>query len=150
MPNSILNAIKMQSKMVIPIVRELEKEIGKERAHALVGRAIAGAYVDYRKLRGFEANSHPRVKQEGEDVFPAEREVIDDAGESYGYNITGSLFAEYFRSIGEPEIGALMTCGVDFTAEDLIRPNWEFERTQARMQGASHCDFRWRKGASDG
>ena len=149
MPNSILYAIKMQSKMVIPIVRELEKEIGKERAHALVGRAIAGAYVDYRKLRGFEANSHPRVKQEGEDVFPAEREVIDDAGESYGYNITGSLFAEYFRSIGEPEIGALMTCGVDFAPEDLVRPNWEFERTETRMQAASYCDFRWRKGASD-
>ena len=43
MPNSILNAIKMHSKMVIPIFRELEKEIGKKRAHALVGRAIAGA-----------------------------------------------------------------------------------------------------------
>ena len=29
MPNSILNAIKIQSKVVIPIVRELKKEIGK-------------------------------------------------------------------------------------------------------------------------
>jgi hypothetical protein len=27
-----------------------------------------------------------------------------------------------FRSIQEPEIGALMICGVDFTAEDLVRP----------------------------
>jgi len=150
MPNSILNAIKMHSKMVIPIFRELEKEIGKKRAHALVGRAIAGAYVDYRKLRGFEANSHPRVEQEGEDAFPVEQEVIDDTEESYCYNITDCLFAEYFRSIGEPEIGALMTCGVDFTAEDLVRPNWEFDRTETRMQGASHCGFRWRKGASDG
>ena len=149
MPNSILNAIKIQSNAVIPIVQELEKEIGKERAHVLVGRAMAGAYVDYRKRRGFVANSHPRVEK-GEDAFPVEREVIDDTEESYGYSITVCLFAEYFRSIGEPEIGALMTCGVDFTAEDLIRPNWEFERTQTRMQGASHCDFRWRKGASDG
>ncbi|MEC8200242.1 MAG: L-2-amino-thiazoline-4-carboxylic acid hydrolase, partial [Pseudomonadota bacterium] len=130
-------------------VREREKETGKERAHALVGRALAGAYVDYRKLRGFEANSHPRVEQEGENAFPAEREVIDDAEESYDYNITGSFFAEYFRSIGEPEIGALMTCGVDFAPEDLGRPNWEFERPQTRMQGAPYCEFRWRKGASD-
>ncbi len=150
MPNSILNAIKTQSKVVIPIVQELEKEISKERAHVRVGRAMAGAYVDYRKRRGFEANSHPRVEQEGEDAVPVEREVIDDTAESYGYNITVCLFAEYFRSIGEPEIGALMTCGIASTAEDLVCQNWEFERTQTRMQGASHSDFRWRKGASDG
>ncbi|MEC8165749.1 MAG: hypothetical protein VX079_14435 [Pseudomonadota bacterium] len=61
MPNSILNAIKTQSNVVIPIVRELEKEIGKERAHVLVGRAMAGAYFDYRKSRGFESNYHTRV-----------------------------------------------------------------------------------------
>ncbi len=146
MSNSVLNAIKIQSRVVIPIVRELEKEIGKERAHAIVGKAIAGAYVDYRKMKGFEANSHLRVEQEIDSGFPVEREVIDDTEETYGYNITGCQFAEYFRQIGEPEIGALMTCGVDFAAEDLIRPEWEFERTQTRMQGASHCDFRWRKG----
>ncbi|MED6311662.1 MAG: hypothetical protein VX624_17430, partial [Pseudomonadota bacterium] len=77
MPNSILNAIKIESKVVIPIVQELEKEISKEHAHVLVGRAIVGAYVDFRKRRGFEVNSHPRVEQEGEDAFPVEREVID-------------------------------------------------------------------------
>ena len=146
MSNSVLNAIKIQSRVVIPIVHELEKEIGKERANAIVGKAIARAYVDYRKMKGFEANSHPRVEQEIDSGFPVEREVIDDTEETYGYNITGCQFAEYFRQIGEPEIGALMTCGVDFAAEDLIRPEWEFERTQTRMQGASHCDFRWRKG----
>ncbi len=148
MSNSILNAVKIQSRVVIPIIRELEKEIGKERAHALIGRAIANAYVDYRELKGFEENSHPRVEQEFDNGFPVEREVIDDTEETYGYNITGCEFAEYFRSIGEPEIGALMTCGVDYAAEELIRPEWDFERTQTRMQGAPHCDFRWRKGTS--
>ena len=145
MSNSILDAIKIQSRVVIPIVRELEKEIGRERAHAIVGKAIAGAYVDYRKMKGFEANSHPRVEQEVDSGFPVEREVVDESDETYGYNITRCQFAEYFRQIGEPEIGALMTCGVDFAAEDLIRPEWKFERTQTRMEGASHCDFRWRK-----
>lgn len=148
MSNSILNAVKIQSRVVVPIIRELEKEIGKERAHAIVGRAIANAYVDYRELKGFEKNSHPRVEQEFDNGFPVEREVVDDTDETYGYNINGCEFAEYFRSIGEPEIGALMTCGVDYAAEELIRPEWDFERTQTRMQGAPHCDFRWRKGTS--
>ncbi|MEL0022086.1 MAG: L-2-amino-thiazoline-4-carboxylic acid hydrolase [Rickettsiales bacterium] len=145
MSNPILNAIKIQSRVVIPITRELEKEVGKEKAHAIIGRAIAASYVAYREMKGFEKNSHPRVEQEVDSGFPVEREVVEDTDESYGYNITGCQFAEYFRAIGEPEIGALMTCGVDYAAEDLIRPGWAFTRTQTRMQGADHCDFRWRK-----
>ena len=146
MSNSIFNAVKIQSRVVIPIIRELEKEIGKERAHALIGRAIANAYVDYRELKGFKENSHPRVGQEFDNGFPIEREVIDDTEETYGYNIAYCEFAEYFCAIGEPEIGVLMTCSVDYAAEELIRPEWDFERTQTRMQGAPHCDFRWHKG----
>ena len=145
MSNRLLDAVRIQSRVVIPIVRELEKEIGKERAHAIVGRAIAGSYVAYREKVGYDKNSHPRVEQETESAFPVEREIVEDTDDSYGYNITGCQFAEFFRSIGEPEIGALMTCGVDFAAEDLVRPDWKFERTQTRMQGAAHCDFRWRK-----
>jgi hypothetical protein len=96
MSYSILNAVKIQSRVVIPIIRELEKEIGKERAHAVIGRAIVNAYVDYRELKGFEENSHPRVEQEFNNVFPVEREVVYDTEETYGYNITGCEFAEYF------------------------------------------------------
>ena len=144
MTNKILEAIKIQSRVVIPIVRALEREIGKEKAHRIVGRAIADAYVAHRERRGFEKNAHPRTEEENGMAFPVERAVVEDTDTTYGYNITGCQFAEYFRSIGEPEIGALMTCGVDFAAEELIRPDWTFERTPTRMQGAPHCDFRWR------
>lgn len=145
MANRILEAVKIQSRVVIPIVKALEKEIGKARAHAIVGAATADAYVEHRQRRGFEPNSHPRTEQENGMDFPVEHEVVEDSETSYGHNITGCQFADYFQSIGEPEIGALMTCGVDFAAEKLIRPDWAFDRTQTRMQGAAHCDFRWRK-----
>ena len=71
--------------------------------------------------------------------------VVEDSDTAFSHNITGCAFADYFRAIGEPEIGALMTCGVDFAAEGRIRPDWEFKRSQTRMQGADFCDFRWRK-----
>ena len=141
--NPILRAIKTQSKIVIPIVKELEEELGKERAHSIVGRAIARSYADFKRSQGYEENSHPRTDRES--AFPVERKVVDDTETSFGFDITACEFADYFRSIGEPEIGALMTCGVDFAAEELVRPGWEFKRTQTQMQGAPHCDFRWRR-----
>ena len=143
--NRVLDAVRIQSRVVIPIVKALEKEIGQERAHRIVGEAITGAYVEHRERRGYEVNSHPRTELDSGMDFPVEREVVSDSETDYGHNITGCQFADFFRFIGEPEIGALMTCGVDFAAEALIRPDWDFKRTQTRMQGASHCDFRWRK-----
>ena len=145
MRNKILDAVKVQSRVVIPIAKALEREIGAARAHAVIGGAIAEAYVAYREQKGFEPDSHPRAEAESRVDFPVERDIVEDTDTRYGYNITRCQFAEYFRAIGEPEIGALMTCGVDFAAEERIRPGWTFERTQTQMQGAPHCDFRWRK-----
>jgi hypothetical protein len=144
--SSIFDAIKVQSRVVIPIVKALERELGKERAHQIVGDAIAGAYVEYRKRRGFEVDEHPGVDVDGP-AFPVEKDVVESTEDRYAHNITGCQFADYFRSIDEPEIGALMTCGVDFAAEALMRPGWEFHRTQTRMQGNDYCDFRWNKKA---
>ena len=141
--SKILEATKIQARAVIPIVKALEKELGKDRAHAIVGKAIADNYVGWRTKRGFEKNSHPGGEGENKPEFPVEHQVVENTADRYGHNITACAFAEYFQSIGEPEIGALMTCGVDFAAEELIRPEWEFTRTQTRMQGAAYCDFRW-------
>ncbi|MGI9480275.1 MAG: L-2-amino-thiazoline-4-carboxylic acid hydrolase [Hyphomicrobiaceae bacterium] len=147
--NPILHATKIQARAVIPIVKELEKEIGKARAHAIVGKAIADNYVRWCDKRGFERDSHPSTEEDDGPDFPVEHEVVDNTPDSYGHNITGCAFAAYFQSIGEPEIGALMTCGVDFAAEAHKRPGWEFERTQTIMAGAPHCDFRWKRKTSE-
>lgn len=141
----ILEATKIQARAVIPIVKALEQELGKERAHAIVGKAIAENYVKWRDKRGFEPDTHPGADDDNGPAFPVEKTVVENTDSAYGHNITGCAFADYFRSIGEPEIGALMTCGVDFAAEAHMRPGWEFDRTQTRMQGAPHCDFRWRR-----
>lgn len=146
--NPILEATKIQARVVIPIVKQLEKEVGKQRAHAIVRTAIADSYVKWRDKRGFESDSHPGDERDNSPAFPIEKEVVENSDDSYGHNITGCAFAAYFRAIGEPEIGALMTCGVDFAAEAHMRPGWDFSRTQTLMEGAPHCDFRWQRKTS--
>ena len=148
MPTSILDATKIQARIVIPIVKALENELGTKRAHHIVGKAIAQTYVDYRDKLGFEENRHPHDEgQEGSEgpAFPVERQIVEDTDKNFSQNIIKCAFADYFISIGEPEIGALMTCGVDFAAELHMRPSWDFKRTQTRMKGAPFCDFRWEK-----
>ena len=140
---TILDAVKIQARAVIPIVKALERELGKERAFALVGGAIAQDYANRQSRRIAVRNLHPR-ESSTDNVFPVESQVVEDTQTTFGVNMTTCQFAQYFREIGEPEIGALLTCGVDFANEALQRPDWEFRRTQTLMQGADHCDFRWR------
>jgi L-2-amino-thiazoline-4-carboxylic acid hydrolase len=144
---SMLDAVKIQARAVIPIVKALEREIGKPRAHALVGAAIANDYAKWQAQRIPVRNLHPR--RNGDNPFPVERQIVDDTESSFAVNMTSCQFADYFRSIGEPEIGALLTCGVDFANEAVQRPDWLFERTQTLMQGAPFCDFRWRRKSRD-
>jgi hypothetical protein len=55
-----LEAVKIQARAVIPIVRALERELGKERAHSIVGRAIAESYAEWQGKAVSARNSHPR------------------------------------------------------------------------------------------
>lgn len=143
MPTS-LEIVKAQARVVIPIVKALEQELGRESAHALVGGAIADSWADFVVSRSAEIDSHPNAGSLGFE-FPVESEVVEDSDDRFGRNFTACAFADYFRRIGEPEIGSLLTCGVDFAVEERLRPGWEFTRTQTRMQGAAHCNFRWRR-----
>lgn len=141
---SMLEAVKIQARAVIPIVKALERELGREQAHRIVGEAIADSWAQLVASRTEERNHHPGAAA-GSLEFPVESEVAGETEDSYALNFTACAFADYFREIGEPEIGALLTCGVDFAVEKTIRPDWGFERTQTRMQGAPFCDFRWHR-----
>jgi hypothetical protein len=139
---SMLEAVKIQARALIPVVKALERELGKKRAHQLVGDAIADSWAEVVASRTPQRNQHPG---EGESLFefPVESEIVEHSEESFGRNFTACAFADYFRQIGEPEIGTLLTCGVDFAVERKLRPQWQFRRTQTRMLGAPFCDFRW-------
>lgn len=89
--------------------------------HAIVGKAIADNYATYLEKLGFEGNTHPSDEADSP-AFPVEKEIAKIAPDAYGHNITGGAFAHFFCSIGKPEIGALMTCGVDFAAEAPYAP----------------------------
>jgi len=135
-----LEAVKIQARAVVPIVRALEKELGKSKAHELVGQAIAESWADFTVSRSEPA---PDPRGNGQNSFPTTRVIAKDVDDEYAVNMTHCAFADYFKQINEPEIGALITCGVDYAVEERMRPDWDFKRTQTLMQGAEHCDFCW-------
>ena len=60
-------------------------------------------------------------------------------------NVTECRYAEFYKRIGAPELGFLLTCSAatDFFHAEGFGAHLRLTVTQTIMQGASHCDFRY-------
>jgi hypothetical protein len=73
-------------------------------------------------------------------------DVLEQTDETYSFNVTRCRYAEMYRSLGIPELGAVLSCNRDFSLVEGFNPGITLTRTQTIMQGAPHCDFRFVKG----
>jgi hypothetical protein len=81
------------------------------------------------------------------DMFTAgdalDYEVIKQAPDAFDVNVTECRYTQFYKEIGAPERGSLLTCSADFSMTDGFGSGVQLTRTQTIMQGASHCDFRY-------
>ncbi|MFO1084975.1 MAG: L-2-amino-thiazoline-4-carboxylic acid hydrolase [Reyranellaceae bacterium] len=149
---SLLDEVKLQAEVILPVLRALRAELGKPRADAIVGDALRQWARDLYHRIGEAKPGTPRQKWDAvwaEDMRPrigdaVDREMLRDDGTVRDYNVTRCRYAEFFKSLGEPELGGILLCDSDFHIADVGGANVEFKRTQTIMQGAPYRDFRYR------
>jgi hypothetical protein len=151
-PNiSLLEKTRIQAQVLVPVMRAMRAEIGREKADALV----RGALREWSKqlfagigdgIEGSPGRKFAKMNTALAEV--TEREVTFDMHrrdrQALEFDITSCRFAEFFRALGEPELGALLICHVDADIADAGGSDVSFRRTQTLMQGASCCDFRYK------
>ncbi len=143
----LIDRIKIAAQFFMPIVKQMEVELGRERAQAIVRAGIASE---------FRTMARDAVEASGGDSMSAlvslnagVRQGIDiqtevrAAADGFEMDVTGCVYAQFFQQLGEPELGFLLVCSADFDMADEL-PGVELRRTQTIMEGASHCDFRYR------
>jgi len=64
--------------------------------------------------------------------------------EALEFDVTHCRFAEFFRALGEPELGALLICETDFDIAAAGGSEVGLTRDQTIMQGAPSCTFRYK------
>ncbi len=70
--------------------------------------------------------------------------MLKDEAEAIEFNITGCRYAQFFRELGEPELGFALTCSWDDTEAEMIGAgDVKLTRTGTIMRGADRCDFRY-------
>lgn len=146
---SVLRRREIEARIVAPLLEELGKEFDRERVLAIArdvivriarqqGEHLAELSGD-RSLIAF-ADSTEAWKAEG----ALEVEWLERSAEALSFNVTRCRYAEMYRALGMPELGALLSCNRDFSLIEGFNPHVTLTRTQTIMQGAPCCDFRFR------
>ncbi|HKF12463.1 MAG TPA: L-2-amino-thiazoline-4-carboxylic acid hydrolase [Xanthobacteraceae bacterium] len=148
---SLIQQVKIQAQVLVPLVKALQAELGEERANVLVRRALGDLYRRYGEEFWRTKNEKNLGKSMASAFATFAREdaldyrVREQSQDAFEIDVTGCRYAEFYKELGEPELGFLLVCGADFTMAEGFDPDIRLTRTQTIMQGASHCDFRYKR-----
>jgi hypothetical protein len=147
---SLLERRRLEAGVLVPVIRAMQAEFGEERVNEVVGKTIRDiAFAQGKEARrtgnidsmAALANRFQNgVLREGSLIV----DVVENDERAFGFNVTRCKFMEMYEEMGARDLGFLLSCNRDFAMFEGMAPELAFDRTQTRMQGASHCDFRYR------
>ena len=151
-PNlSLLDKTRIQAQVLVPVLRALRTELGKDKADAIVRQALRDWSKQLFAAIGDSIEGSPRRKWaaiqsvwgevSGREV---DVEILRQDKEALNMDVTHCRFADFFRAMGEPELGALLICAADFDIAAAGTGEVSLERAQTIMQGAPTCTFRYK------
>src|SRR5215510_11184473 len=145
----VVEQAKAQARVLVPLIKALRAELGEERANALVRKVLADYYRGLGKA-SWQKRGSDAAEEKLEETWQSfaagdalEYKVLKKSPGAYELNVTECRYAKFYQELGEPELGFLLVCSQDFTFFEGY-DGVQLERTQTIMQGASHCDFRYR------
>ena len=108
-------------------IAAMAREFWRAKNETNVGKAVASAFKTYAR----------------DDAL--DYEVIEQSQDTFAFDVKRCRYAEFYKELGEPELGFLLVCSADFDTAEGFGGDVKLTRTQTIMQGAPHCDFRYRR-----
>lgn len=148
---SYLNRVKAQSEVLIPVLKRLRMELGEDQANELVygalrdwSREVFAEVGSKKEGSGFEIWSQMSEELDALAVDDIEYETLREDSEALDLNVTSCKFAQFFKELGEPELGAILTCEVDHHIAAVSKQEVQLDVENTIMKGNKLCDFRFR------
>lgn len=145
----ILQQRKIEAEIIKPIYEILKRELGIDKAKAIIEEAIGLAAIkegrDYAKKERKKASveSFVALQYLWEKDNALEIEVLQNDHRHYDYNVRCCRYAEMYHEMGLSEIGFLLSCNRDAKFIQGYAPNVNLTRLHTIMNGDGFCDFRY-------
>jgi predicted ArsR family transcriptional regulator len=153
--NSLLERRRIEAEFTKGILDVLAAEIGRDRAIAILTKAIeamaekAGAAFAAETSKGhpekaadLSAFAQILPRWQAGDALTVTLHAQD--AEQLDFDVTHCAFADMYRELGLGDLGFVLSCNRDGGFSKGFNPQIALERTQTIMSGATHCDFRFR------
>lgn len=147
---SLLERREIEARIVGPLIRAVEEELGEQKTLELLRRVIAGLARESgaelaRAFGEASLGAFARCLDLWREGGALELEVLEQSDDRLEFNVTRCRFAELYRAMGLADLGASLSCQRDFALIEGFNPDVALKRTQTIMEGAPYCDFRFRK-----
>jgi len=144
----VLKRREIEARILMPVLQALGDEFGRERVFAIARRIIVEvAHEQGRQLAervgGNTLTDFATALEDWKKGDAYTMDVLRQDTERFDFNVTRCRYAEMYRALGIPEVGALLSCNRDFALIEGFNSGVALRRTQTIMEGASHCDFRF-------
>ena len=145
---SLMTRREIEARIVAPLLEAMGREFGRERVLEIArevvveiarehGEQLAQASPD-RSLVQFSETLENWKKDNA-----LEMDMLEVTDSKLSFNVTRCLYAEMYRAVGIPELGALLSCNRDWALIQGFNPEATLTREHTIMQGAAFCPFRY-------
>ena len=147
---SMLERRKIEAEILKDVYETLKESHGVEVARQTIAEAVRRSAVE--QARRFAAAAPGGTSmQTFQELIPLwtqgdalELEVQERTARTFRFHVVRCRYAELYQEMGLGEIGHLLSCNRDGAFCEGYDPKLKLERSQTIMQGASHCDFKFR------
>jgi len=146
----VLTRREIEARILAPVVEALGRRFGREEVVSVVrdvivgiareqGQAMAEARGDA-SLTSFAGTLEPWTRDGA-----LEMTLHEQTDTTLSFDVTRCRYAEMYRALGIPELGAVLSCNRDAALIEGFNPEATLTRTDTIMQGAPCCTFRYRR-----
>jgi len=146
----LLRQREIEARIVGPLIRAFAAEVGEERAIGILRGVITdlarhGGAELARSLGEHSLEAFARSLDRWRENDALEIDMLEQSAERLSFNVVRCRYAELYRKLGMADLGSSLSCQRDFALAEGFSPDIELKRTQTLMEGASYCDFRFRR-----
>lgn len=149
-PLPIIERQRIEAELLKEVYETLTERYGKDNAKQLIAESVRRSSIKQaaqfaaQAMGGTSLQSFIDIQSNwtAEDALEIDPVYRDES--RFDFNVTRCRYAEMYKAMGLGEIGGLLSCNRDGSFCEGYDPKLKMTRTQTIMEGAPHCDFRYR------
>jgi len=143
----VLTRREVEARILVPVIEAMATEFGRMRVleilRSTIEKLAADQGADLAAEYGADAAAFKQTLEFWTRGGALEIETLRDDGQHLDFNVTRCRYAEMYRALGVPELGAVLSCNRDAALIEGFNPGASLVRDQTIMAGAACCTFRY-------